>query len=216
MIAASPYARLLRLPQVRPLVLSSIVGRIPVGLTTLALVLFLQGRAGSIADAGIAAASYVLGLAVMAPVIGRAVDRLGPRRVLLACTALHPTALLGLTLIVLVDAHRAWVFAAAIIAGASMPPITVCVRALYPRLVDDAALQRTAYSLDSAIIETVFILGPVLAAGFAAIGAQVGAIWLSAACALGGGAMFLNAGPVRDWQPRAAGGPPYGRSRQPR
>jgi MFS family permease len=212
MIAASPYPRLLRLPQVRQLVVSSIVGRIPVGLTTLALVLFLQSRAGSIADAGIAAASYVLGLALMAPAVGRAVDRLGPRRVLLACTALHPTALVGLTLIVLLDAHRAWVFAAAIIAGASMPPITACIRALYPRLVADAALQRTAYSLDSAIIETVFILGPMLAAGFAAAGAQVGAIWLSALCALGGGAMFLNAGPVRDWQPRATGSRPSGTS----
>jgi predicted MFS family arabinose efflux permease len=212
MFAAGPYGRLLRLPQVRQLVMSSVIGRIPVGLSTLALVLFLQGQADSLADAGIAAACYVLGLAAMAPVIGRAVDRAGPRRVLLACIALHPIALVGLTAIALAEARHGWVFAAALISGASLPPITVCVRALYPRLVTDAALQRTAYSLDSAIIETVFILGPILAAGFAAAGAQVGAIWLSAACALGGGLLFLDADPVRAWRPRNAGLAPAGAS----
>ena len=212
MLAAGPYGRLLQLPQVRQLVVSSVIGRIPVGLSTLALVLFLQGRADSLADAGLAAACYVLGLAAMAPVIGRAVDRAGPRRVLLACIALHPTALVGLTAIAFAEAHRGWVFAAALVSGASMPPITVCVRALYPRLVTDASLQRTAYSLDSAIIEAIFILGPMLAAAFAAAGAEVGALWLSAACALGGGLLFVDAEPVRAWEPRTTGLPPAGKS----
>lgn len=212
MLAAGPYGRLLQLPQVRQLVVSSVIGRIPVGLSTLALVLFLQGRADSLADAGLAAACYVLGLAAMAPVIGRAVDRAGPRRVLLACIGLHPTALVGLTAIAFAEAHRGWVFAAALVSGASMPPITVCVRALYPRLVTDASLQRTAYSLDSAIIEAIFILGPMLAAAFAAAGAEVGALWLSAACALGGGLLFVDAEPVRAWAPRTTGLPPAGKS----
>jgi predicted MFS family arabinose efflux permease len=212
MIAVSPYARLLQIHEVRQLVVSSVIGRIPVGLSTLALVLFLQRQAASLADAGLAGACFVLGLATMAPFIGRAVDRLGPRRVLLVCVALHPAAMVGLTVVALAEIQRGWVFAAALLSGASLPPITVCVRALYPRLVSDAALQRTAYSLDSAIIETIFILGPALAAGFAAAHAQVGAIWLSAACALGGGLMFINAGPVRAWQPRAAGRTPTAQS----
>jgi MFS family permease len=202
MIAKGPYAQLLALPQVRQLVISSVVGRIPVGLTTLALVLFLQSRMGSLADAGLAAACYVLGLALTAPVIGRAVDRAGPRRVLLACTAVYPTALVILTSIVLMAAHRRWVFAAALAAGASLPPITVCARALYPRLVREVSLQRVAYSLDSAIIEAVFIVGPALAAGFAALGIPAGAVLLAAACAVAGGILFLRAEPVRAWQPR--------------
>ncbi len=208
MIAAGPYARLLQISEVRQLVVSSVIGRIPVGLSTLALVLFLQSQASSLADAGIAAACFVLGLATVAPLVGRAVDRLGPRRVLLACVALHPAAMIGLTVLVFAGTHRGFVFAAAFLSGASLPPITVCARALYPRLVSDPALQRTAYSLDSAIIETVFILGPMLAAGFAAAHAQVGAIWLSAACALGGGLLFVNAGPMRAWHPRPSGPQP--------
>jgi len=208
MIAASPYARLLQIREVRQLVISSVIGRIPVGLSTLALVLFLQSQASSLGAAGVAAACYVLGLATVAPLVGRALDRLGPRRVLLACNALHPLAMVGLTVMAWSGAQRGWIFAAAFVSGASLPPITVCARALYPRLVSDAALQRTAYSLDSAIIETVFILGPMLAAAFAAAHAQVGAIWLSAACALGGGLLFVNAGPVRAWHSLASGSAP--------
>ena len=202
MTADGPYRRLLLLPQVRQLLVSSVVGRIPVGLTTLALVLFLQSHLGSLTDAGIAGACYVLGLAVATPLIGRAVDRCGPRPVLIACITLYPAALVMLMAIVLNDASRAWVFAAALTAGSSLPPITVCVRALYPRLVPDASLQRTAYSLDSAIIEAVFILGPALAAGFTAISAPAGGVLLSAVCAAAGGILFLRTGAVRAWRPR--------------
>lgn len=205
MTAEGPYRRLLRLPQVRQLVISSVVGRLPVGLTTLALVLFLQSHRGSLTDAGIAGACYVLGLAFSTPLIGRAVDRHGPRPVLIACLSLYPAALVVLMAIVLWDANLAWVFAAALIAGGSLPPITVCVRALYPRLVADAFLQRTAYSLDSAIIEAVFILGPGLAAAFAAAGAPGGAVVLSAVSACGGGILFLRTGAVRAWRPRERG-----------
>jgi hypothetical protein len=121
---------------------------------------------------------------------------------MLTCMTVHPSAVVALTVLAPGGAHSSWILAAALISGASMPPITVCVRALYPRLVADASLQRTAYSLDSAIIEAVFVLGPALAAGFAAVGLQVGALWLSAACALGGGLLFLDAGAVRAWRTR--------------
>ena len=104
MIAGGPYVRLLRLPQVRKLLISSVVGLIPVGLTTLALVLFLQSPLGSLTDAGVAGACYFLGLAFMTPVVGRAVDRIGPRPVLITCVTLCPVALVTLVTIVLTDA----------------------------------------------------------------------------------------------------------------
>jgi predicted MFS family arabinose efflux permease len=205
MTAEGPYPRLLRMPQVRQLLVSSVVGRIPVGLSTLALILFLQSRLESLADAGIAGACHVLGLAVATPLIGRAVDRFGPQPVLVGCIVLYPAALGMLLAITLMHVSYPWVFAAALTAGGSLPPITVCVRALYPRLVADASLQRAAYSLDSAIIEVVFILGPALAAGFAAIGVSAGAVLLSAASAAAGGILFLRTGAVRAWRPRARG-----------
>src|SRR5258708_11900711 len=50
-----------------------------------------------------------------------------------------------------------------------LPPITVCMRTyLQQRMADEAALL-TAYSLDSVLIETMFIIGPLLVALFVAL-----------------------------------------------
>jgi MFS family permease len=76
------YTDLFRVPGLRAAIAASIIGRIPIGVATLAILLFLQGRTDSFALAGSAAALYVLGLATVAPFLGRMIDRLGPRPVL--------------------------------------------------------------------------------------------------------------------------------------
>ena len=71
----------------------------------------------------------------------------------------------------LAAAHAAWVGAAALLAGASLPPISVCIRALYPRIVSEPSVLQTAYTVDSVLVEAVFILGPALVAACVALGA---------------------------------------------
>ncbi|HYC45437.1 MAG TPA: hypothetical protein VED01_08095, partial [Burkholderiales bacterium] len=73
------------MPDLRPTVVASIAGRLPIGIAGLAILLFVQGRSGSFALAGTASALYVLGLGAVAPFLGRFIDRLGPRPVLGAC-----------------------------------------------------------------------------------------------------------------------------------
>ncbi|HUF80100.1 MAG TPA: MFS transporter, partial [Burkholderiales bacterium] len=169
MISFSRYTDLFRVPDLRATLAASIIGRLPIGIATLAIVLFLQARSGSFTVAGAAAASYVLGLAAIAPVLGRMMDRLGPRPVLSATALVYPVALALLIVLVVNSVGLAWIFAAAALAGAAFPPVTVCMRALYPRLVSDPGLLQTAYSVDSALVEMMFIFGPVLVAGFVAV-----------------------------------------------
>ena len=106
----------------------------------------------------------LLGLSAIAPLLGRMIDRLGPRPVLSVCGVLYPAALIVLTMLVLSGAHPAWLGAMALVAGASLPPVSSCVRALYPRMVNEPALLQTAYSVDSAVVELVFTCGPALVA----------------------------------------------------
>jgi MFS family permease len=73
------------------------------------------------------------------------------------------------------------------------------MRAMYPRLVADPALLHTAYSVDSALVETVFIVGPMIVAGFVALGAPAGAVLFAAACATLGTAIFLRSPGARGW-----------------
>jgi MFS family permease len=105
----------------------SLLGRLPIGLTGLAILLLAQTSSGSFAQGGAAAACYVVGLAAIAPCLGRAIDRYGPRRILIGTGVLFPAALIAL--VFAVDARSAaWTLALAGGAGASFPPITVCVR----------------------------------------------------------------------------------------
>src|SRR4051794_41384741 len=82
------YAQVLRAPHMRPLMLSMLLARLPLGLNSLATVLFLRERTGSFAVAGAAAGGLALGNALGAPVNARLVDRLRSR-VLLMLAARH-------------------------------------------------------------------------------------------------------------------------------
>lgn len=206
MISLSRYAELLRVPGLRATLAASVVGRLPIGITTLAILLFLQERTGSFAVAGGAAALYVLGLATVAPFLGRLIDRFGPRPVLAAGAILYPGMLVALVVLAHSAAGRGWVAFAALAAGASFPPITICMRALYPRFLPDIALLQTAYSMDAALVEMVFILGPVLVALFVAAGHPFVAVLLAAACAGVGNVLFLRAPGVRNWSVQRAAG----------
>ena len=168
-------------------------------ITGLAILLLVQSKAGSFTLAGAVSALYVLGLGVLAPILGRLIDRLGPKPVLSVSMVIYPTALIALVLLVAHSAPSSWIAACSVIAGAAMPPITVCMRALYPQLLKDYNLLQAAYSLDSALIETIFILGPNLVAVFVAMHYTEGAVLLAAACAALGCFIFLRSPAVRHW-----------------
>ena len=83
MISFDRYKRLLSTPGLRAALLSSMIGRLPMGIAGLAILLYVQSGMRSFAAAGVVSALYVLGLAVIAPLVGRLIDRLGPRPLLL-------------------------------------------------------------------------------------------------------------------------------------
>ena len=174
------------------------LGRLPIGLTGLAILLLVQTASESFAKGGAAAACYVVGLSVIAPALGRGIDRYGPRRILLASGLLFPSALLALVAAV---SHGAaaltLLFAAA--AGASFPPITVCVRTYFRRQLQNDPLLAVAYSAESVLIEMIFIVGPVLVAVFVAYASAAAAVWFAAACAFVGTLVFLRSPALREW-----------------
>jgi hypothetical protein len=204
MIALERYATLFREPGMTAVLLASVVGRIPIGVATLAILLSVQAHAGSFSRAGVAAACYVLGLAVVAPLLGRLIDQFGPRPILATSAVAYPTALGVFVLLLHASAAPAAVAVCAAAAGAALPPITIAVRALLPRALADMALLQTAYSVDSALMEFVFILGPALVAAWVAHGYADGAVLLAAVAGAGGTGLFLRCSAVRGWK-RSAG-----------
>jgi len=188
------YRALFRVPAIHATMLASIPGRLPIGIAGFAILLLVQNKSGSFVTAGIASALYVLGLASVAPMIGRAIDRAGPLPVLRLCAFVYPVMLAALVALVTMRAH-------------SLALALCAYVALYPRALTDPALLQTAYSVDSVIVESVFVIGPALVAMFLAYGIPEGAVLLAALTAGAGTIWFARTPAIRDWEirPRSAG-----------
>ncbi|MDH5577592.1 MAG: hypothetical protein OEZ09_03975 [Betaproteobacteria bacterium] len=203
MISLARYARVLALPDVSQAFVSSFIGRIPIGIAGLAILLLVQSVEGSYARAGLTGAAYVAGLASAAPLLGRLIDRIGPRRVLAACALLYPAALLALVAALLGRAPNAVCLLFAALAGASFPPVTACQRAWLRQKLGDDALLTAAFSLDALLVEVVFIGGPLLVALLVALFSPATAVIAAAICGLLGSLQFMRARALANWS-RAA------------
>ncbi|MGH8707167.1 MAG: MFS transporter [Burkholderiales bacterium] len=200
MISLARYASLLERSELRQTVIASVIGRMPIGILGLAILLASQASSGSFSIAGAVAACYLAGLAVMAPVLGRLIDRSGPARTLLVCAFVFPATLVALVTALRLDAPQWTAFAFAGLAGATLPPITVCLRTFMRQRLLEEALLATAYSLESVLIETIFIVGPVLVALFVAYLSASAAVLFAAACGLVGTLMFLRSPVIAHWR----------------
>lgn len=200
MISLTRYATLLERPELRRTIVASVIGRLPIGILGLAILLATQASSGSFGVAGAVAASYLAGLASMAPILGRLIDRAGPHRVLTVCAGAFPATLIALVAALRLDAPQWTAFVLAAAAGATFPPITVSLRTfLRQRLADEAQLS-TAYSLESVLIETIFIVGPVLVALFVAYSSASTAVIFAAGCGLIGTMLFLRSPVLAHWR----------------
>ncbi len=208
MIPLTRYRELFAVRGLATTMLASIPGRMPIGIAGLAILIYVQQASGSFGQAGVASAFYVLGLGIVAPFVGRVIDRIGPRQMLALCSASYPAALAALVFLVRHEASAVAIGAASFAAGATLPPVTICVRALFPRVLDTPAQLQTAYSIDSALVETVFIMGPALVAACAAAGEIEAAVWAAAAFGAIGGLVFRRTPAVRDWQVHEDAGRP--------
>jgi hypothetical protein len=200
MISLTRYAALLAVPDLAATVVASLIGRLPIGIAGLAVLLLAQSTTGSFARAGVTTASYIAGLATLAPILGRLIDRGGPRRVLVICGVLYPLSLTVLVASIALGAPAWLPPSLAVAAGASFPPITVCMRTFLKQRLGNDPLLATAYSLESVLIETIFIVGPMLVALFVAFASPSYAVLFAAACSVAGTLMFLRSPALEHWK----------------
>src|SRR3954468_12894474 len=176
--------RVLRTPGVLPLFLASCVARLPMGALGLLFILHTQALTGSYARGGLVAGAYTLALGISNPLLARAADRRGQTVVLLAGAPVAAGAIAAAAL--LPAGAESWLVLCAALSGAAQPPVGACMRALWPVLLRDADARHAASATEGALLEVVYICGPL------AIVAGIGAWSLTAA--LGACAAFLLAG----------------------
>ena len=196
MTGARAYRELFGLPYVTTLIGWSLVGRLPVGMMPLALLLLVRGEGESYGAAGVVLAVYAVALGGGAPIGGRQVDRFGPTQVIRVRTALFALFVAGIAVLALVDAGLVALAGVAALAGLSMPPLSSTVRVVLPRIAP-GDLRSTAYALEASLQEVHFVGGPLLAAALATFD-PVAAVAGAGVASLVGTAMVARLPPVRD------------------
>ena len=158
-----PYREVLSRPGALAFSSAGALARLPMSMVGIGIVLMVSDLYGSYGLAGRVSAVYVVTHAICAPMLARLVDRNGQARVMrpaIAVTVLGLGALIGIAL-----AHGSpWLlYAAAVVTGASLGSIGALVRTRWSHVLHDSRELHTAYSLESAVDELVFIVGPVMA-----------------------------------------------------
>jgi predicted MFS family arabinose efflux permease len=178
---------------------ASLLGRMPLGAAPLALLVFARDSM-TITVAGLLVGAYTAGVAVGGPLLSRAADRWRQVPVLWAAvgvstlgyvvTATGPPLPLALLSVV--------------VAGLGAPPFEACLRVLWRTLLPEAMVH-TAYSLDIAVQELIFIVGPLVTLGAVALaGHPATGLLAAAALQLAGTAWFTAAPAARSWRGVAA------------
>ena len=164
---------------------------------SLGIVLALNHLYDNWTIAGTMSAAYVLAMSCVTPFYARAFDRFGQARVGRLALAVQIVAMLAFAFAALVRVPIPLLFVLAIIMGLTQFSFGALVRTRWSyalRGVEDGEqLLNTAYAMEAAIDEIVFILGPILAAWLATSVHPVSQLFVpTVACGIGGTIFFLS------------------------
>ena len=160
------YLDVLRLPGVARVAAFATTGRLPFAIVPLSIVLLMRQEGYEYGQIGAVVGAEAFAVRVTAAFVGRLVDRVGRRRVILVTGAMTTLFVCAETGAILSDAPVWLLVTLAALQGATIPPISASMRALWSQLVPEETLE-TAYAFDAIQLELLFVIGPLIAAGLA-------------------------------------------------
>jgi MFS family permease len=196
-VATSPRA-ILRIPGIRRTYGTSLIARLPMGAHGLVLLLFVHQLTGSYALGGAASGAFALSLALSSPPLGRLIDRHGQTRVLVPLAFAQGAVHLALATAPS-GTPPALLLAGAAATGLLLPPMSAAARALWSDLLNREVLP-AAYALEAAVLEAVYIFGPLIIVGVVASVSLRLALLVNGACVLVGTLWFASSRQSRRWR----------------
>ena len=160
---ATSYNTILTRPGARSFSTAGLIARFPMSMVGISTILAVEGLYGSYTAAGLVSAANFVALAIGAPILARCVDRYGQSRVMLPATIVSATSLIALAAGAHAHAHLGILAVLAALAGGLAGSMGSLVRARWTALLNRPEDIHTAFSLEAALDEVAFILGPVLA-----------------------------------------------------
>ncbi|ODU12448.1 MAG: MFS transporter [Pseudonocardia sp. SCN 73-27] len=163
-VTLADYRAAVRTPGAALPVAGSALGRLPIAMYGLAVLLYVQRTTGSFASAGLVSAGILVGMSVGAVAQGRIMDRRGPAVLLLVVAALFATTSALLLVLIATDRPVGVLVAAAALSGAAMPALPGASRSLWTALLPPGPRREAGYGYEAISLEVFFILGPAVAA----------------------------------------------------
>ncbi|HET6940383.1 MAG TPA: MFS transporter [Nocardioides sp.] len=163
------YRRVLSTPGALLFSATGLVGRLPISMAGLGIVLLVQAGTGSYGVAGAVSATYLVANAACAILQGQYLDRWGQGRVLTVLAVAFGAGMTLLAVAVQADWPQAVTYVAAALAGATLPNIGSCVRARWTHVLGGGPGLPTAFALEAVVDEMVFIVGPIVVAVLATL-----------------------------------------------
>jgi MFS family permease len=182
-----PYVHLMRRPGAGAFFAAGILGRMPISMIGLGIVILIAQESGSYGLAGAVSGVAVIAGALTGPVQGRLVDRFGQRGLILIGSVTCTVALAALLVAVRADAAIWVLYVLSFIAGGMRPQVGSFVRARWTHLLGRGRALQTAFALEAVGDEVVFIVGPVLVTALATQVSPYAALSAAGVLGLAGG-----------------------------
>ncbi|MEU6710180.1 MFS transporter [Nonomuraea sp. NPDC046802] len=157
-----PYRGLFEGPGVKAFVLAGFVGRMPMSMLGIGVVLLISALTDNYATAGAVAATTNVAFAVAAPLSGRLVDRFGQGRVIPPFAVVNAIALAALMVFAGFGLPDWTLYIAGLVVGATSLSIGSMVRARWSVIHGGSGRLHTAFAFESVADEVVFVTGPAL------------------------------------------------------
>lgn len=190
------YWRFLKIPNVKRLILSALPGRLAYGMVNLAIFFFVQEVSQSITLAGIATGTSTVTGSLSAGARGTVLDKFGQTKPLLLFIPAWVTCITVLSQQTSVHG----IVASCFFLGMTSPPINLSTRPLWRDAVDSHDL-RTAYAIDTTLLNFTGVVGPVIATTIAVHWSPRIALTITGLLMAIGGTLLLTMPLSRRWKP---------------
>jgi MFS family permease len=174
-------------PGARNPVLTSLLGRMPIAMVGLSLLLYVQRQTESFTIAGFVSAGTLIGVAIGSVTQGRIMDRNGPTRPLLIASALFVVASIAEIVAIQTGQQAPVLVGLGWLIGLTQPMIGSASRALWTHLLPPGPTRNAAFAYEAISLEVFFILGPAVA------GVLVAAPWPGTGFVVSGMCMTIGA-----------------------
>lgn len=195
----NPYATVYSKPGAARFSIAGAVARSPMSMVGLGIILMISMYAEewgmgkeAYGLAGKVSAAYVIAQAICSPQLAKMVDRYGQAKIMRPAVVVSATSLSALVACTVTGQPIWTLYLFAILTGATIGSIGAMVRSRWSNAIDSPKELHTAFSLEAAIDEMIFVIGPIAATMLATSVAPHAGLIVPVVMMIVGGFWFLS------------------------